>query len=114
MGALEFNNLLVSNSEFLRPFAVTLTRDTEVAKDLFQETIYRALANREKYNVGTNIRAWLYTIMRNVFINSYRRKIKENTVIDTSSNDYLLDNKQMHVNNTESSVFVKEIMAYVY
>lgn len=114
MGAIEFNNLLVSNSEFLKPFAITLTRDTETAKDLFQETIYRALANREKYNVGTNIRAWLYTIMRNIFINNYRRKIKQNTVIDTSANDYLLNNNQMQVNNTESTVFVKEIMSYIY
>lgn len=111
---MEFNNLLVNSSEFLRPFAITLTRDSEVAKDLFQETIYRALANRDKYNVGTNIQAWLYTIMRNIFINNYRRKIKQNTIIDTSANDFLLDNRQMQVNNTESSVFVKEIMSHIY
>ena len=74
MGALEFNQLLVTNAEFLKPFAITLTRDSEAAKDLFQETLYRAIANKEKYNVGTNIKAWLYTIMRNIFINNYRRK----------------------------------------
>lgn len=114
MGAVEFNNMLVKSSEFLRPFAITLTRDSEVAKDLFQETIYRALANREKYNVGTNIQAWLYTIMRNIFINNYRRKVKQNTIIDTTVNDFLLDNRQMQINDTEASVFVKEIMSYVY
>ena len=47
MGTSEFNTMLVSNSDFLKPFAVTLTRDSEVAKDLFQETLYRAIANRE-------------------------------------------------------------------
>ena len=70
MSAIEFDDLLVSNAEFLRPFAITLTRDIEQANDLFQETLYRALANRDKYNVGTNIKAWFYTIMRNIFINN--------------------------------------------
>ncbi|RYY15458.1 MAG: RNA polymerase sigma factor, partial [Chitinophagaceae bacterium] len=61
MSTMEFNNMLVHNAEFLKPFAITLTRDSEAAKDLFQETLFRALANKEKYNVGTNIKAWLYT-----------------------------------------------------
>lgn len=76
----EFSAALASNSDFLKPFAITLTRNPEDAKDLFQETIFRALANSEKYNGGTNIRAWLYTIMRNIFINNYRRKMKRNVV----------------------------------
>ena len=71
MSNIEFNQLLVNNAEFLKPFAITLTRDTEDAKDLFQETIFRALANKDKYNVGTNVKAWLYTIMRNIFINNF-------------------------------------------
>jgi RNA polymerase sigma-70 factor (ECF subfamily) len=74
--APDFNHMLLSNTEFLKPFATLLTRDAEDAKDLFQETLYKALANREKYREGTNIRAWLYTIMRNIFINNYRRKSK--------------------------------------
>jgi RNA polymerase sigma factor (sigma-70 family) len=74
MSTIEFNQLLLTNAEFLRPFAVTLTHDSEIAKDLFQETLFRALSNKEKYNVGTNIKAWLYTIMRNIFINDYREK----------------------------------------
>ena len=90
MATLDFNKMLLSNAEFLRPFAITLTRDSETAKDLFQETMFRALANREKYNVGTNIKAWLYTIMRNIFINNYRRKSKQNTVFDNTPNDFLL------------------------
>ena len=76
MATIEFNQLLLSNAEFLKPFAVTLTKNMETAKDLFQETMFKALANKEKYNVGTNIKAWLYTIMRNIFINDYRRKAK--------------------------------------
>lgn len=110
MSSIEFNQLLVSNADFLRPFAVTLTRDNEAAKDLFQETMYRALANQEKYNVGTNIKAWLYTIMRNIFINNYRRKVKQNTIFDHTTNDYLLDYNQPSVaNSAEANLGVKEI-----
>src|SRR6188472_2106488 len=78
--SLDFDQMLLSNAESLKPFAVTLTHDTETAKDLFQETLYRALANKEKYNVGTNIKAWLYTIMRNIFINNYRRSVRQQTL----------------------------------
>eukprot|EP00611_Tribonema_gayanum_P021111 TRINITY_DN3999_c0_g1_i8.p1 TRINITY_DN3999_c0_g1~~TRINITY_DN3999_c0_g1_i8.p1 ORF type:complete len:108 (+),score=7.57 TRINITY_DN3999_c0_g1_i8:66-389(+) len=91
MSVLEFDQMLLNNTEFLKPFAVTLTRDTEAAKDLVQETMYRALANKDKYNVGTNIKAWLYTIMRNIFINNYRRKSKQATIFDSTPNEFLLN-----------------------
>jgi RNA polymerase sigma factor (sigma-70 family) len=90
MTASEFNRLILQNSEFLQPVAVSLTRDTEDAKDLIQETLYRAIANREKYHNGTNIKAWLYTIMRNVFINNYRRKKKFTKVSSDVPQDYFL------------------------
>jgi len=91
MSTVDFDRMLLENTDFLKPFAITLTRDQETAKDLLQETIYRALANRDKYNVGTNVKAWLYTIMRNIFINNYRRKAKQNTIFDKTPNDYLID-----------------------
>ena len=110
MSTVEFNELLLNNTEFLKPFAVTLTRDNEVAKDLLQETMYRALINKEKYNVGTNIKAWLYTIMRNIFINNYRRKSKQNTIFDNSPNEFLLDHNQSAVpNGAETSMRMKDI-----
>ena len=110
MTACDFNQLLVSNADYLRPFAFTLTRDNESAKDLMQETLFRALANREKYNVGTNIKAWMYTIMRNVFINDYRRKVRQNTVFDNTPNDFLLDyNQQAVANSAETTLSMKNI-----
>lgn len=110
MSVIEFDDLLVNHTEFLKPFAITLTRDNETAKDLMQETIYRALANKDKYNVGTNIKAWLYTIMRNIFINNYRRKSKQNTVFDNTPNDFLLDYNQVTVANAaEANLKLKEI-----
>ena len=105
-----FNEMLLSNADFLKPFAINLTRDTEAANDLFQETLYKALANKEKYNVGTNIKAWLFTIMRNIFINNYRRKAKQKTILDSTPNDYLINLKQATVSNAaESDMQVKEI-----
>lgn len=115
MSTLEFNQLLVNNAEFLRPFAITLTRDNEAAQDLYQETLYRALANRDKYNVGTNIKAWLYTIMRNIFINNYRRKAKQNTIFDSSPNDFLLDyNQAVATNEAESNLKMKDINVAIH
>lgn len=73
MTTTDFNNRIAYESDFLKPYANSLTKDAEAAKDLFQETMMRALQNRTKYKVGTNIKAWLYTIMRNIFINDYRK-----------------------------------------
>jgi RNA polymerase sigma-70 factor (ECF subfamily) len=114
MSTIEFNQMLLANAEFLRPFAITLTRDNETAKDLFQETLFRALANKEKYNVGTNIKAWLYTIMRNVFINDYRRKARQNTIFDPTPNEYLLDyNQTISSNDAEKTLQYKEIQTSI-
>ena len=102
MATLEFNDMLLSNADFLKPFAINLTRDTEAANDLYQETLYKALANKEKYNAGTNIKAWLFTIMRNIFINNFafkffvkavslvRLNIKGISYSQTQSGDYAL------------------------
>lgn len=115
MSTVEFNQSLISNSEYLKPFAMTLTRDMESAKDLIQETLYRALANREKYNAGTNIKAWMYTIMRNIFINNYRRNAKQNTIFDNTPNDHLLDHNQFTTANAaETNLSLKEIKEAVH
>jgi RNA polymerase sigma-70 factor (ECF subfamily) len=110
MSTLEFNQMLLSNADFLKPFAVNLTRDSEAANDLFQDTLYKALANKEKYHAGTNIKAWLFTIMRNIFINNYRRKSKQKTIFDNTQDDFLINQQQVTVkNNAESEMKVKEI-----
>lgn len=115
MSTVEFNQLLVNNTEFLKPFAITLTRDNEVAKDLLQETMYRALANKDKYNAGTNIKAWLYTIMRNIFINNYRRKAKQNTIFDNTPNEFLLNHNQVAITNAAEGVLkLKDIQSAVH
>jgi len=112
--APEFNKILLNNADFLKPFAINLTRDSEAANDLYQETLYKALANQEKYSVGTNIKAWLFTIMRNIFINDYRRKAKQKTILDSTPNEYLINLKQATVNNNaESGIRMKEIQGAI-
>lgn len=111
----EFSELLVTNADFLKPFAINLTRDSEEANDLYQETLYKALANQEKYNVGTNIKAWLFTIMRNIFINNYRRKVKQRTIFDNTPNEFLINQRQATVANVaESSLKLKEIQEAIH
>ena len=115
MSAIEFDQILVSNSDYLKPFAMKLTRDGESAKDLIQETLFRALSNKDKYNAGTNIKAWMYTIMRNIFINNYRRSSKQNTIFDSTPNDFLLDYNQVTIANAaETNMTMKEIKEAVF
>ncbi len=114
MSMPDFDQMLIQNADFLKPFAFTLTRDNESAKDLTQETLYRALANKDKYNVGTNVKAWMYTIMRNIFINNYRRKSRQNTIFDNTPNEFLLDHNQTAVaNSAESNLKLKDIQAAI-
>lgn len=115
MSAAEFNDLLLSNASPLKPFAVSLTHDQEIAKDLFQETLYKALANQDKYSTGTNIKAWLFTIMRNIFINEYRRKAKQKIMFDNSGNDRLVNLSNVVVRNAgENSLQLQEINRAIY
>ncbi|MCC9165696.1 RNA polymerase sigma factor [Pontibacter harenae] len=87
MTALEYTNTVQGVAQSLRPIAFNLTRDMDDAKDLVQETLLKALANHDKFKVGTNLKAWLYTIMRNTFINNYNKVIKRSSNID--STEYL-------------------------
>ena len=115
MSAAEFNELLLNNAHPLRPFAVSLTHDQEIAKDLFQETLYRALANKDKYSTGTNVKAWLFTIMRNIFINDYRRKTKHRTIFDNSWNNSLFNSGNIIVRNDgEHSLQLREIINAIH
>lgn len=101
---------LMKYEEMLRPFAYNLTKSIEATEDLVQETFYRALANQEKFNEGTSIKAWLFTIMRNIFINDYRRKKKHNTVSDSSDDLYLINSiKQVSKNGAERSFLSEDI-----
>lgn len=114
MATLNFTETVVNLSLNLKPYAINLTKDMDDAKDLLQETIVRALHNKEKYAEGTNLKAWLFTIMKNIFINSYRRKAKRNTIIDTTDNVYYFNNaSELILNEAEGSFIMEDIMTAV-
>jgi RNA polymerase sigma factor (sigma-70 family) len=78
------------------------------AKDLVQETMLKALTNREKFKTGTNIKAWLYTIMRNTFINNYNKIVKRSSNVDSSEYlQYLNTDDSFVTYNKGVSSFVK-------
>lgn len=94
MTSVEFGNLVVHQGTFLKRLALNLTKDNEEANDLVQDTYFKAISNREKYQPGTNIKGWLYTIMRNTFINKYRKAKVQNTFVDSTDNNYFLNQKE--------------------
>ncbi|WNJ21122.1 RNA polymerase sigma factor [Pontibacter sp. G13] len=110
MTALEFNTAVVNLYKSLKPIAFKLTRDTEEANDLLQETLLKAIANRDKFTDGTNLKAWLYTIMKNTFITNYHRLVKRKTFIDTTENLHFI-NSSFHVteNGAGSKLAMDEI-----
>jgi RNA polymerase sigma-70 factor (ECF subfamily) len=99
MTALEFNYALHTNTKLLRPFAMKLTKNYDDANDLLQDTLMKAFIHRDKFEDGTNLIAWLYTIMRNTFITSYQKMIKRNTVIDNSDQLHLINSSGNAVDN---------------
>ncbi len=94
--------------QMLRPFAFNLTQSREETEDLIQDTFYRALANQEKFSEGTNIKGWLFTIMRNIFINKYHKKQRCSTILDGSENQYLLNNNSKTERNGSEGLFLAE------
>lgn len=108
MTSQEFDKTVTGHSCTLRPFALNLTKNMEEANDLIQDTMFRALANKEKFQDGTNIKAWLFTIMKNIFINNYRRKIKRNTIIDTTDNLYYINSSDVLTDNAANAKFVMD------
>ncbi|MES2621192.1 MAG: RNA polymerase sigma factor [Bacteroidota bacterium] len=107
---INFGTEIQQYESILRPFAFSLTKSREATEDLIQDTFYRALSNSEKFLEGTNIKAWLFTIMRNVFINNYRRQQKSNTITDTSDNKYLLNStRRIEKNDSERSFLAEDI-----
>ncbi|GAB4323913.1 MAG: RNA polymerase sigma factor [Bacteroidales bacterium] len=117
MTAIEFNNQVLSLREKLRYFAISLTSNVEDAEDLLQDTLLKAITNRDKFDPATNLRAWIYTIMKNTFINKYRKESKISMVIDNTRDLYYLnnsstadqDNPEGLFNHEEVSKIVQEL-----
>ncbi len=96
----------------LLSFAYQLTSNREEAHDLLQDTTLKALDNEEKFVDNVNFKGWVFTIMRNIFINNYRQSVKKATVIDQSEDLFHLNLSQdSGLSTPEGSYAVKEISA---
>ncbi|MFD2598566.1 RNA polymerase sigma factor [Sphingobacterium corticis] len=81
MNKLDFNTLVVQHSDSLKSYARNFTKDGDDANDLVQDTLLKAVTYFKNFREGTNLKGWLYTIMKNTFINNYRRVVKTNSFI---------------------------------
>lgn len=99
MTTLEFNYSLSQMTTSLKPFALKLTKDSEDANDLLQETLMKAFKNKDKFADGTNLKAWLYTIMKNTFITNYQKMVRRGTFIDTTDNLHFINSSSAKIEN---------------
>ena len=115
MGTSNFTQNLLGMQAELRRFAMKLTADYEEANDLLQETSLKALDNEDKYTPDTNFKGWMYTIMRNIFINNYRKTVRDQTFIDQTDNLFHLNLPQdSGFESTEGNYDLKEIRKIVH
>lgn len=105
---VDFITQLQRSASQLLSFAISLTKNDFEAEDLYQDTVFLALKNKEKFNKGTNFIAWTKTIMRNTFINNYRQKKRFKELFNKNISSYFFDKKESE-NGSEIGLNVKEI-----
>lgn len=90
MSTLQFNQKLLSLEHNLKYYALSLTSDRDRASDLLQETLLKALTYSDKFSENTNFKAWVYTIMKNTFINDYRKASKSRNSLSGSNSEFYI------------------------
>ncbi len=114
MGNAKFQSNLMNLQTNLLNFAYMLTSNRDDAYDLLQDTTLKALDNEDKYAENTNFKGWVFTIMRNIFINNYRRAGRAATVVDTTENLYHLNLcQESGIETPEGAYGVNEISAAI-
>lgn len=109
-----FKELVSEESKPLRAFALKLTHDQEEANDLLQDTMLKAFVNEEKFSEGTNLKGWLYTIMKNIFINKYRRAMKSAIFNDDTDNQYYINSgSNVSRNEGDSNLVMKDVSSAI-
>jgi RNA polymerase sigma-70 factor (ECF subfamily) len=105
MSEIEFYNRLIGLEHTLEKFAYSLTRIKADAKDLVQETFLKGLVNRDKYVNNENFKAWTFTIMKNTFINDYRRGFRQNASKDQNIVSSFIDMAKSSGSDDPDSAF---------
>ena len=109
-----FKSSVIGMQGDLMSFALKLTTNREEANDLVQDTCFKALDNESKYVENANFRGWMLTIMRNIFINNYRKVVRSATVIDQTEDLYHLNLPQESgLETPEGSIAATEITAAI-
>lgn len=110
MSSKNFQTKLLSLQGNLLNFAYLLTSNRDDAYDLLQDTTLKALDNEDKYVENVNFKGWVFTIMRNIFINNYRRQVRSATIVDTTEDLYHLNlSQESGLTSPEGSFATKEI-----
>jgi RNA polymerase sigma factor (sigma-70 family) len=110
MTQAEFTQEIARLQPTLKSFTHRFTFDREESRDLVQDTLLKALTYRDKFRKDTNLTGWLYTIMRNTYINKYRKAQRERTGRDLTKELYHLNVEDQHTfNRPQESVQFKEI-----
>jgi RNA polymerase sigma-70 factor (ECF subfamily) len=99
--------------------ALKFTKDESKATDLVQETYLKAFSNYKKFKEDTNLKAWLFRILTNTFINDYRKKRRENLIMDFNDNEsvyynWLEDSVKKENRSPESKYFFKKLGEDIY
>lgn len=105
MTAVEFTHQLAGLRPILYTFTRRFTTNHDESLDLVQDTLLKALAYREKFRENTNLKGWLFTIMRNTFINTYRKEKRALTSVDTTKDLYFLNVEDKHTFNKPERTF---------
>ncbi len=110
MTEIEFNTNLALHLDFLKSRALKFTKDHEDANDLVQETFLKAIRYYHQYHQGTNLRGWLFTILRNTFINHYNKVLRINKVMSSNENinecDFMMS---ASTNNAQSKFILDDV-----
>ena len=114
MSSKNFQTKLLDLQDNLLNFAYLLTSNRDDAYDLLQDTTLKALDNEDKYVENVNFKGWVFTIMRNIFINNYRKVVRSATVIDQTEDLYHLNLPQeSDLDSPEGTVAAGEISAAI-
>ena len=114
METTAFEKEMLSHRQSLYNYAYQLTMCVEDAEDLVQETMYKILKNATKFVEEQNFKGWMYVILKNVFINDYRKNAKRKQINDVTPNDYFLNLTELYSQEGPDDVLsAKEIKQVV-
>ncbi len=113
MTVTEFNTKFNNLESLLFGFAMKLTKNRDRSRDLMQETTLRAFKNKDRFREGTNFKAWITTIMRNSFINEYRKQRTRNKAEQPVEDILHLANDAVVGEKATSSIMMQELTGIV-